>query len=159
MSNPSQLSNISQTTRGQAVGRVEVSLDQRLNALLRDAGLGAGAARIADILSGIVFTATKTAGTIEKSLDSLLAYTNITTRSEHQAVEETVEALGRRVEVLARRIEKLQADVKGLKKASDKQAAISQRAAERAKKSATTKTTTRSGSSARSKTKAKSARR
>lgn len=83
------------------------TIDERFNEILQDVRHRIGTDRMADILDGILIGAAKTKGNIEKSVDALLVYTSLTSRSEHAALAKSVDALGRKLDALARRVEKL----------------------------------------------------
>jgi hypothetical protein len=83
------------------------SIDERFNEVLQDVRRRIGTDRVADILDGILIGAAKTKGNIEKSVDALLVYTSLTSRSEHAALAKSVAALGRKLDMLTRRVEKL----------------------------------------------------
>lgn len=120
------------------------TIDTRITDLLQDVGDRIGADRVVDLFEGILDGAAKTRGSIEKSVDALLSYTNLPTRAEHVALADSVEAMAKRVEVLARRIERLTVDVKKntktLSKAAAKRPAAAAKSGAGARKSAASKT-------------------
>ena len=99
------------------------TIEDSVNEWLRDVSDRLGTERIADIFGGILIGAARTKGTIEKSLDSLLVYTNIPTRSEHVALAASVEQLGDRVEALGKRVEVLARRLEAVKTASKQKTA------------------------------------